>query len=132
MAQRVSYARISITDRQRLISAFEREEDWVLLARQLGVKRQTAQSIVSTFSDSGRVEALPRGNNREKVLQGEILEDLLSWVSEHPTATLSQMRDYLDSMYPEAQIPHTTTISRCLDGQLVTLKLLRTNVYKQY
>lgn len=130
MAQRGAYAKTSVTDRQRLIAAFNRDEDWVVLARQLGIKRQTAQSIISTFNDTGRIATLPRGGNRESMLQGNTLDDLLNWVSEHPTATLGQMRDYLETMYPDMAIPHSTTISRCLDGQLITLKLLRTNVFE--
>ena len=39
-------AKISIEDKKRLVNAFENEEDYLLLANQLGIKTSTARSIV--------------------------------------------------------------------------------------
>ena len=39
-------ARISVADKQRLVDAHERGDDYVDLARQLGIQRGTAWAIV--------------------------------------------------------------------------------------
>ena len=61
---RMPYQRISVEDKQRIVDAHERGEDYVALARQLNTKRTTAYAIIRrTQANGGRV-ALPRGGVR--------------------------------------------------------------------
>ena len=60
------YMRISLDSKQRIIDAFERDEDYVQVAGILGVSRAAAYGIVRRFQVSGEVER-PRGGRREEV-----------------------------------------------------------------
>ena len=54
--RRGPYRKVLSVDKERLVKAFEHGDDYVELARQLGIKRQTARSIVmrSLRSDERR------------------------------------------------------------------------------
>lgn len=125
MAQRGPYMKISVVDRQRLVSAFERGEDWQLLGRQLGVCRRTSAHIIGTFTITGRIEARPRGGARRRALSEEMIDGVCTFVGNIPTATLQQMKDHLVHVFPDVQNVSLSTISRALDGRLITTKLLR-------
>ena len=53
-------ARITLQDKQRIIEAHENGEDYVEVARVLGIKRGTAWSIIRRHQVNG-VAVLPRG-----------------------------------------------------------------------
>lgn len=55
-------------ERRRIIRAYQRDEDFVLLANQLGIKRRTAYDIVNRFKNHGLIDRLPRsGNHNQKI-----------------------------------------------------------------
>ena len=118
--------RISTVDRNHLISAFEEGRDYVQLASEIGVSRRSAYRIVRTFSQEGRRRPLPQAGGRKKLISPEMVEHLVSWIQDKPTITLEEMRGKLFATFP-ALPPNLslTTISRALDGSLITLKLLR-------
>ena len=55
-----------------------------------------------------------------------MLDSLVEFVGETPTMTLNDMRQRLIMLFPNWQPCTIQTISRALDGRLITLKLLRT------
>ena len=55
---------VSNADRQRLIDAFENGDDYMALADQLQVNRETARSIVRVWMDEGRSRSLQCGGAR--------------------------------------------------------------------
>ena len=64
---RGKYNSISDIDRDRVIRAYEENKDWVKFAENLNIRRQTAQSILKTFLDTGRRSKKDRGGSTSKV-----------------------------------------------------------------
>lgn len=119
-------SRVPQVDREHLIRAFEEGRDFIKLASEIGVSRRSAYRIVRTFCSEDRRGPLRHAGGRTRVLLPEMIEFLLSIIGEKPTMTLMEMRRKLLSVFPE--LPATlspTTISRALDGSLITLKLMR-------
>lgn len=116
---------VSDVDRERLINAYEANEDYVAVADTLGKQRRTACQIVLIYARTGRRKALPRGGKRPHLFTPEMDDELIRFVEEKPTATLEEMRTRLLLRFPLRPVS-TTTIMRRLDGSLITLKLLRT------
>ncbi|PAA51580.1 hypothetical protein BOX15_Mlig002000g2 [Macrostomum lignano] len=117
---------VSQQDRRRLVNAFVLNEDWLNLAEQLNIPRQSARNVIVKFERTGRVEAEKRGGNKPKALSDEMIEALVGFVADTPAATLQDMRRHLMQAFPDWQACTIQTISRALDGQLITVKLLRT------
>ena len=111
--------------REAIVRAFEEDRDYCQVAESLNVKKKTAYNIVSKFQRTGQREALQRGGCRPRLLTEEMVAALISFVEEKPTITLDEMRGKLVERFPDAAVPSTMTISRALDGELVSLKLLR-------
>lgn len=116
---------LSQIDRNRLIKVFNDGGDWQLCAKHLGIKRQTARNVIVIFQREGRCEVLPKGGNRPKSLNDDMIKCLLDYVAVKSTATLQEMRVILSQAFPTIQNVSLTTISRALDGHLITLKDLR-------
>jgi len=124
--------RVSLINREHLIRAYEEGRDFIKLASDIGVSRRSAYRIVRIFSDEGRRRPLPHAGGRNKVLLPEMIAYLISTIEEKPTITLLEMKQKLLSVYPGLPASLSpTTISRALDGALITLKLLR-NVPMQW
>lgn len=115
------HATVSNSDRDRIIKAADRGDDFVELARQLGVKRSTAYTIVR----SGRAQKLPKGGAKRFKWDGEMQAHVLGLIQANPLITLKEMNANLRQQLPEK--PHVTekTISVKLDGALYTTKLAR-------
>lgn len=120
------YNTVSSVDRARLVKAFTDGQDWHLLAIQLGIKPKTAYCVIQNFQRHGRINTLHRGGNRPKALDEQMLNCVVDFVGLKPTATLEEMRVKLQEMFPDRPPVSLTTISRALDGQLITLKDVRT------
>jgi len=116
---------IAAAAREAIIRAFEEDGDYCQVAESLHVNKKTAHRIVSTFQRSGQREALQRGACRPKMMTEEMISALVSFVEDKPTLTLNEMRGKLVECFPDEVVPSTMTISRALDGALITLKLLR-------
>jgi transposase len=119
------YNKISTVDRMRIIGAHQRGEDYILLAQQLNVNRQTARNIIVRKETEDRVELLQRGGNRGEKLNPLMKSHLVQRVENKPTVTLKELQAYLLIAFPQNPPVSTQTISRFLDGQLFTVKLLR-------
>lgn len=115
-------ARISIADKQRLVDAHERGEDYLDLARQLGIHRGTAWAIVRRAADRDGVVALPRGGRRRAFIDNEIRDELVTIVEQHPTYTLLQLNAELRLRLPEKPHISTTSVARCLSNSLIVVK----------
>ena len=115
---------ISNVDRDRLISCHERNDDYVAFASSMGINRRTAYGILRTFMRTGRRHQLVRGGSTRAIFSEAMLEALIEFVEEKPTATLNEMRLRLLELFPSSPVS-ISTISRHLDGSLITLKLLR-------
>ena len=119
------YQSVSAVDRERLVSAYERDRDWGSLAEELSIKRQTARSIIMAFRRSNRREALPKGGHRPRCLPPDMIERAVGYVEEKPSITLREILERLTNDYPAWNPCTIQTISRALDGQLITLKIAR-------
>ena len=123
--QRGHYNAVPNVDRQCIINAHINGRDFIHLAGQLGIARQTARDIVAVYERTGRVERLPRGGRRRIKTDDEMMEFLVAQVEEKPTVTLRElnqkMRVQLDGK------PHVSeqAISKRLDGLLYTVKMIR-------
>lgn len=119
------YNTVRNVDRSRLIRAYTNNGDWRRLAMDLDVNLSTARSIIGIHQATGRTNSLSRGGNRPRALSPAMLNAVIAFVEYNPVATLNMMRQHLLQQFPDAQIPHVSTISRALDGQMITLKLVR-------
>ena len=81
--QRGRYNRISNADRNRIIDAFENDGDYLQVADTLGIKRQTARSIILTFYRHNRRNALRRGGARPPKVDQEMINVLDAIVNEN-------------------------------------------------
>lgn len=119
------YAKISLIDRERLIRCFHENGDWVSLAETLNIKRQTARGIILKYRRTGEVQPGQRGGNRPKKTDQEMVDFLLRLIEEKPTVTLHEMNARLRIQFPDKpQVSHQT-ISRSLDGEVITVKDVR-------
>lgn len=118
-------SRISQIDRDRLIDAYTQGRDYIELADALGVNQRTAYHIVLQFKRTGRRQSLRSGGRPPKKVTSPMLEALIAFIEEKPTATLDEMRSLLLLKFPSAPVS-TSTIMRHLDGAMITLKLVRT------
>lgn len=125
------YNRIQQLDRSRLVNAYQRGEDYIHLATQLGINKKTARNIVTRFVSEGRVDLLRRGGSRGEKMTILMKNHVLELVETKPTVTLREMKASLQAVFPESPSVSVQTLSRFLDGQLYTVKLIR-NITPQW
>ena len=118
----MSRQRIPNGDKDRLIAAHERGEDYVELARQLGIKRSTAYSIMRRSTEPPRQNTW--GGRRRKKIDDEMTATLLEIVEEHPAYTVDQINHELRLRLPDKPHIQRTTLNTALIGQLLVLKKL--------
>ena len=119
---KMSRARITDADRSRLIECYENGEDFLTLAGILGVKRQTAYSIIRRYQENGRRERGPHGGSRAPVLDGESVDFLLMLIEDNPCITIREMNRTLQEGFPNKPFVSDSTVSRSLDNNLITVK----------
>ena len=105
------YQRISTTDKQRLVDAHARGEDYVALAQQLNIKRTTAYAIIRRAGENGGIVSLPRGGSRpqRRLVTQALIDAAVTLVEQHPEFTLDQLNTELRSVLPQhAQISRST------------------------
>jgi transposase len=120
------YNKISTVDRNRIVSAHQWGEDYVFFAQQLDINRQTARNIIIRHETEGRVELLQRGGSRGEKMDALMKSYVIEKVEQKPTVTLKELQGSLHVMFPTKPSVSTQTISRFLNGQLITTKLVRT------
>ena len=119
-----TYNRISNEDRVRLINAFEDPDgDYKDLARTLDINVETARSIIRSYLKTSRRHKKPRGGSHNCKVDGEIRLALQSIIEEEPLLTLNQINHELRQRLPEKPVIDISTISKTLQGMLITLKL---------
>lgn len=123
-AQRGPYNRVTNQDRNRIIDAFLNDAmDYLLVADALGVKRQTARSIVRVYLDEDRRDAVPRGGARRRKVDDDMNNELERIVNNNPLLTLEQINGDLRRSLPNKPFISRSTLARALDGMLFTMKL---------
>ena len=118
--------RISQEHRQRIVQAFENEdEDYLLVADTLGVNRSTARGIVARFIREGRIHELPRGGRNNIRVDEEMRDCIEKIINDNCVLTLVQINRELRRRLPQKPEIHESTVARTLNGMLFTLKLVR-------
>ena len=119
----MDYNRISEETKRRIVTAFGDEEDYIEVARILGVKRTTAYGIVRRFQEHGAI-VRPRGGARVAKVDNEMRNCMLQIVEENAAFTLNQIKERLQMRLPNKPHIHISTIAATLDGMLVRIKKL--------
>ena len=116
---------VSEEDRRRILHAYRDGTDYVAVARQLGVPRTTAWSVIRKWLQTGEETASRRGGNRPRKVDDEMLNFYQLLIEDDPTITLKKMNAIVRDTWPHKPIVSTATISRELHGSLITVKQLR-------
>lgn len=118
------YNQVSNQDRNRIIEAFENDAmDYLQVAEALGVKRQTARSIIVVYLEQGRRDAVQRGGYRQSKVDDDMKDMLQAILDDNPLMTLDQINTELRRRLPNKPNISRTTLARALDGMLITIKL---------
>ena len=115
---------VSDIDRERLCNADQANRDFLDLAQQLNINSRTARSIVLKFRRTGEMYRGERGGAVYSKVDEEIREALVRYVEIQPTITLKEMKTKFEVQFPNKPQICVQTISRTLDGQLISLKKL--------
>ena len=85
-------ARIAVIDKERLLRAHQRGDDYFTLADNLGIKRRTAYAIIRRAEGWNRVVELPRGGRSRHVKVDDDMQHALQVIiDENPAFTLNQI-----------------------------------------
>ena len=117
---RGSYKSVSETDRDRLLDAHKTGNDFLAVAKVLGING-TAYNIVKT----GREFKLAKGGAIARKIDNEIVSKAVEFFEENPLLTLKQLNSLLRAHLLEKPIFTKQTLSRALEGQLNTVKIAR-------
>lgn len=118
------YNKVSDQDRNCIIEAYESDAmDYTQVGEALGVKRQTARSIITVYLREGRRNALQRGGHRPLKVDQQMMDTLELILEENPLLTLEQINGDLRRQLPDKPNISRSTLARTLDGMLITLKL---------
>ena len=109
-------------DRERLISAAERDEDFIMLAHQLGIKNRTAYDIVSKFMRTGRRENLPRGGAHNIKIDDEMRDVVQQIIEENPLLTLDDINNALRQRLPNKPHIKRSALGNTIDGMFYSVK----------
>lgn len=120
MGRRGPYNRYSPEVRNRVKKAFEDGEQWEQIAALLGVKRVTAISWVRIWETGADLPG--RSKLRKRVINEAEIDEMVSWVENDSSVTLSAIKLRLSAEYNKTV--STTTIAKYLDCRLLTLKKL--------
>ena len=116
--------RISTIDKERIIAAYERNDDYTETARHLNIAQGTAYAIIRRYQRFG-VAARPRGGPHNKRLDDDMIDEIVAITEEQPEYTLSQINAELRLRLPQKPAVCDNTIAKALDGRLITLKQIR-------
>ena len=117
------YNNVSNQDRNRIIDAFENDQDYIKVAETLGVKRQTARSIIIVFLHQGRHDAIPRRGYCPSEVDDEMRDSLQEILDNNPLLTFDTINTELRRRLLNKPTISRSTLARALDGMLLTLKL---------
>lgn len=114
--------RVPAADRQRIVDTYNAGEDFIEAARILGVKRTTAYSIIYRYQRDGAAAAEQPSGGRPSKLDNESRDLLLMIVEDIPAITLRNLNRRFREIWPHKPVVSDSTIARCLDGLLISLK----------
>lgn len=112
-------------DRQRLVDAYENGNDYLALADQLHINRDSARNVIRVWMADGRVNRLPMGGTRNGNVRvdQEMVNEILLIVQQKPFTTLVSINDTLHQRLPNKPRITTSTIARHLENQLISVKI---------
>ena len=116
---------MSLTDKKRLVKAFEEGEEYVLLGRQLGYCESTVRNIIHKFEKTGLLTKGKRGGSKSKLTE-DIKEFLLEKLNIDPFLTISEMISILN--VDKGESCSTGTMSTWIHKQLISFKIARGSV----
>lgn len=117
-------ARIAAIDKERLLNAYERGDDYFALADSLGIKRRSAYAIVRRAEGLGGIVELPRGGRRHVKVDEDMRRELEIIVNENPAFTLAQINTALRQQLPQKPQISRTVLADTLEGTLLVMKKL--------
>ena len=116
------YKRISLTDRQRIVRAFQEGRDFMSLADDLEIKRQTARSIIISYRRNGVIEPQPKVGRVFLKVYDEMKSAVIRYVENKPAITLKEICERTAQEFSEKPIVSRQTISNILDGAFFSIK----------
>ena len=122
---RGNYKKIEQIDRERIIRSYEQGHDIVHVAHTLDIKPQTARSIIKVFVNDERRNLLPKGGANAVKVNEEMVRFFVEYTQANPAITLREIRLRMRNEHANFPDVCEETISRHLDGQLITTKILR-------
>ena len=121
---RGKYNKTDIATKERLIKAFENGSDWKEATETLNIKESIARSIILRHCEEDSVEDRRGGRRDEAVkLITEVIERIVAMVEVKPDIILKAIQEELAASRTRVFIS-ITTISRGLEGRLITMKKL--------
>ncbi|GFR71201.1 hypothetical protein ElyMa_000347700 [Elysia marginata] len=99
--------RSALQTRLEYSGLYTRGEDYIQLAREIGIKRTIAHQIVRRAQEHDGAVAVPQGGLRSVKMSEEMLETIFAIVSDHPDYTLIMINQELRVRLPDA--PHVTS-----------------------
>lgn len=109
-------------DKRRIIEKFLANEDFLLTAADLGIKRTSAYTIVRRYQRTGDVMDMRSSGGRKKLLDNESIDFLVMMVEDVPTISVRELNEYLRATFNLKPHVSDSTVGRALDGELITLK----------
>ena len=120
--RRGKYRQPSDEERRAIIDAHVAGDDYVAVAARLRIKRGTAWSIVARYLRTGEVVCEQRGGAQHHRLDDESKDLLVMCLEDSPQLTLRQLALILQQTWPDKPTVSTTTISRALHGECISMK----------
>jgi len=112
--------RISKVEKQHLVDAYRRGEDYLYLSRQLEICESAARGIIYRYQKNGCINVGHRGGHKRAIITDHLGMKILQFLDENPTAFLREIKQFL--FETEGMQCSRNTISRYLEGKLITLK----------
>ena len=109
-------------ERRGIINAHLAGQDYVEVAMRLHIKRGTTWSIVAPYLCTSEVVPRPQGGSRHHRLDNEKKDLLGMCLEDNPQQTLRQLTLILQETWPNKPTMSTTTISRALHPESITVK----------
>ena len=98
--------------------------DFVALAATLRINRCTAYSITRCYQRHGKTDSTHAGG-RPRVISHETLDLAVMLIEANPLITLKNLNEEIRAVSPLKPRFDDGTLSRALDGELITLKKCR-------
>ena len=109
-------------DRQRLVTAYLNDQDFIRLAEQLGIKAKTAYGIISRYRTNNQIDARVRGGDNNRKVDDEMREAISGIIERNPLVTLQEINNILRNSLPNKPIVCQSTVANTIDGMLYSLK----------